>query len=237
MKGIHVSDSDLEFFFDPVCPFCWVTSQWVRNVIKIRPLTVTWRPLSLRLLNEPIGYEGKPEGYPDAHQRGLEMLRVAAAVRESRGPAVLGDLYQAFGSSVWETPSSDGQTFEGVLAETAQPRDLGAILTNAGLPSHFAVTAEGNDYDEQLRAETQEAVDRAGGDVGTPILSFDPPNGPAFFGPVIDKPPEGEDAGKLWDAVTTLARWPGFAELKRGLRSFPVTPLSAKLAGQDTRVG
>lgn len=237
MRGIHVSDSDIEFFFDPVCPFCWVTSEWVRNVMQVRPLTVTWRPLSLRLLNEPIGYEDKPEGYPDAHQRGLEMLRVVAAVRDARGPEVLGDLYRALGGSVWNTPSSNGQTFEGILAETAQPRDLGAILVEAGFPSQFAAAADDDSLDEQLRAETQEAVDRAGGDVGTPILSFDPPGGPAFFGPVIDKAPEGEDAGKLWDAITTLARWPGFAELKRGLRSFPVTELSAKLAGQDTRVG
>ena len=81
------------------------------------------------------------------------------------------------------------------------------------------------------------AVDRAGGGVGNPILSFSPPDGSAFFGPVIDTAPDGEDALRLWHAVTTLGHWPGFGELERGLRSFPRTPLPDRLAGQESRVG
>ncbi len=227
---------DLEFFFDPVCPFCWVTSRWVVNVARQRPLEVLWRPLSLRILNEPIGYETRPAGYPEAHQRGLEMVRVVAAAREACGPAVLGRLYTAMGEAVWGAPPPEEATFEAVLEKTGRGRDLPAILARAGLPERLAVAAHDKGYDAALRAETQEAVDRAGGGVGTPILSFDPPDGPAFFGPVIDDAPEGEEALRLWDAVTTLAEWPGFAELKRSLRSFPHTELSARLAGTPTQV-
>lgn len=226
--------ADLEFFFDPVCPFCWVTSRWVTNVARLRPLEVTWRPLSLRLLNEPIGYEDRPAGYPETHQRGLEMLRVVAAAREGYGPAVVGDLYTAMGEAVWNAPAPGDATFEAILEETRRHPDLTSILTGAGLPADLAVAARDEHRDAALRVETQEAVDRAGGGVGTPILSFAPPDGPAFFGPVIAEVPVGDDALRLWDAVTALAQWPGFAEIKRGLRSFPHTKLSARLAGEPT---
>lgn len=228
--------SDLEFYFDPVCPFCWVTSQWVRNVERKRPLSVDWRPLSLRILNEPIGYDTRPAAYPDAHQRGLEMLRVVAAARRSHGWKVVGDLYEAMGEAVWHAPSPEEPTFEAVLDDTSRPRDLDKILTKAGLPADLAEAANDMSFDDELRTETTEAVERAGGEVGTPILSFEPPDGPAFFGPVIDKAPDGDEAVELWDSISTLARWEGFAELKRGLRSFPDTPLTAELARQPTEV-
>jgi hypothetical protein len=228
-------DADLEFFFDPVCPFCWVTSRWVINVARLRPLEVIWRPLSLRILNEPIGYDNRPAAYPEAHQRGLEWLRVVAAAREAYGPAVVGDLYTAMGEALWNVPAPQDESFDAILDEIIRPRDLPAVLARAGLPEDLADAARDDSRDAALRAETQEAVDRAGGGVGTPILSFAPPDGPAFFGPVIDEPPEGDDALRLWDAVTTLAQWRGFAELKRNLRSFPHTPLSARLAGQPTQ--
>lgn len=231
-----MSNVDLEFYFDPVCPFCWVTSRWVVNVAEQRPLTVEWRPLALRILNEPIGYDGKPAAYPDAHQRGLEMLRVVDAAREAYGPAAIGELYTAMGEAVWNVPAPEEPTFEAVLADTARPRDLATILSGVGMDDKLAEAARDDGRDEALRAETQQAVDRAGGGVGTPILSFSPPDGPAFFGPVIDVPPEGDDALQLWDSVVTLARWPAFAELKRSARSFPHTPVSAHLSGQSTQV-
>ncbi len=227
---------DLEFFFDPICPFCWVTSRWVVNVAEQRPLTVDWRPLSLRVLNEPLGYEGKPAEYPDAHQRGLEMLRVVHAAREKYGSGAVGDLYTAMGEAVWNAPAPEEATFEAVLSETARPRDLASVLVEVGMDESLAEAAEDSGRDEALREETQQAVDRAGGGVGTPILSFSPPDGPAFFGPVIDTAPEGDDAVRLWDSVATLATWPAFAELKRSLRSFPHTPVSAHLAGRSTQV-
>lgn len=231
-----MTNDTVEFSFDPVCPFCWVTAQWVRNVARQRPLTVHWRPLSLRILNEPIGYETRPPGYPDAHQRGLEMLRVVVAARDAYGPEVVGDLYQAMGEAVWGAPAPEEPTFEAILAATARPRDLAAIVERAGLSIELAAAAHDSRWDEQLREETEQAVERAGGGVGTPILSWNPPDGPAFFGPVIDKAPDGEEALRLWDSVSTLAQWPGFAELKRSLRAFPDTPLSARLSGRATQV-
>jgi hypothetical protein len=233
-----VSD-DLEFFFDPICPFCWVTSRWVVEVARHRPLSVTWRPLSLAILNEGISYDERrtaSEAYPDSHVRGLEMLRVVHAARESAGPECVGDLYTALGELVWDSPAPDGDDFDAVMQEMARRRDLRPALERAHLSPGLADAADDDGRDAGLRAETREAVERCGGGVGTPILSFAPPDGPALFGPVIDSVPTGEEALRLWDAVSTLARWPGFAELKRGLRSFPDTPLSSKLARTDTHV-
>jgi len=162
-----LSPTNVEFFFDPVCPFCWVTSQWVRNVARQRPFAIAWRPLSLRILNEPIGYAGKPAAYPEAHQRGLEMLRVVAAARHSHGPDVVTVLYRAMGEAVWHAPPPEEATFEAILAETARPRDLAVILDQAGLPRELAAATHDEGWDAELRTETEEAVARAGGGVGT----------------------------------------------------------------------
>lgn len=233
-----MSTADVEFFFDPVCPFCWVTSKWVRTVQRQRSLQVDWRPISLRLLNDtPGAYANKPDGYPEAHYRGLQMLRVAAAARHAHGRQVMAPLYKAFGEAVWHAQPPVEAQFEALLGHSASAGDLEAILQSVGLPTELAAAADDDAWDAELRAETNEAVKRTGGDVGTPILSFDPPDGPAFFGPVISEPPAAEDALTLWDAVETLARWPTFAELKRGLRTFPDTPVSAKLAGSLSSVG
>lgn len=221
--------ADIEFFFDPACPFCWVTSRWVEEVRRERPLDVRWRLISLRLLNEePGAYDDKPDLYPAEHERGLEMLRVCAAVRDAEGEDVLGDLYTAMGEAVWGAEPA-GPSFDDVLADVAEGRDLRAILERAGLDPSYAEAAADDRWDDVLRAERDEALERVGGDVGTPIVSLSPPDGPAFFGPVIAEPPTGHEAVELWEAVETLGRWPGFAELKRTLRDFPRTPLTADL--------
>lgn len=223
---------DLEFFFDPVCPFCWVTSEWVRMVEQQRDLNVNWRFISLAMLNEG-NYDDKPAGYPDGHMRGLEMLRVAAAARASHGPDVVGNLYEAMGKSLWRADGSDIQDFDDVTASNSQPRDLGAILTSVGLPAELADAATDESWDKDVRADTEEAQRRAGDDVGTPILAFSPPDGPAFFGPVVSELPSEQDAGKIYDAVVTLANYPSFAELKRSLRSVPNTPLTRNLVAAE----
>ena len=231
--------SDLEFFFDPICPFCWITSRWVVEVTRQRELAVRWRPLSLALLNEDISYEERRKAspaYPDSHQRGLEMQRVVHAARETDGEGRIGELFTAFGELVWDSPAPEGDDFDAVMREMARVRDLRPALERVGLPPDLAEAASDAGRDDDLRRETREAVQRCGGDVGTPILSFDPPDGPALFGPVIDRAPTGAEALQLWDAVATLARWRGFAELKRSLRSFPDTPLTAKLASTATEV-
>jgi 2-hydroxychromene-2-carboxylate isomerase len=226
--------TDLEFFFDPVCPFCWVTSQWLREVQHQRDLDIDWRFVSLKMLNEG-DYADRPAGYPAAHQRGLELLRVAAAARASHGPQVVGNLYEAMGSAIWHAEEPEVDDFDDVLSYTAQAGDVAEILTSVGLPAELADAADDGSWDSEIRAETQQALDRVGGNAGTPIMSFSPPDGPAFFGPVISEVPDDDEAGDLYDAVITLGRWPGFAELKRSLRSFPDTPLTSKLAGEETR--
>ena len=228
--------TDLEFYFDPVCPFCWVTSQWIRSVQHQRRLDVDWRFISLAMLNED-DYEDKPEGYPSAHRRGLQMLRVAAAARAGHGPGVVANLYEAMGRAVWHADGSEIEDFDGVLAHTAQAGDLPTLLTSVGLPVDLADAADDPSWDDEVRADTEEGFDRTGGGVGTPILSFSPPDGPAFFGPVISRVPPPAAAGELYDAVMTLAQWPSFAELKRSLRQFPHTPLTINLAGDETQVG
>lgn len=234
--------ADLEFFFDPVCPFCWVTSRWVRHVQRLRGLDVSWRFVSLAMLNEG-GYDDKPPGYPAAHHRGLQLLRVAAAVRDAHGAERMGEVYDAFGGAVWRAespipPGSDVEDgFARVLEHSAHAGDLPALLARLDLPQHLADAADDPSHDDVIRADTREGLARVGGDVGTPILSFAPPDGPAFFGPVISAPPDNdEDALALWDAVQLLGRWPGFAELKRSLRRFPSTPLTAPIAGDELRV-
>ncbi|WP_224392375.1 hypothetical protein [Pseudonocardia sp. ICBG1293] len=230
---------DVEFFFDPICPFAWVTSRWVVEVARRRELAVHWRPLPLAILNEGISYDERrtvSESYPDSHRRGLEMLRVVVAAAEAHGPHVVGELYTGFGELVWDSPAPDGEGFDPVMRVMAQRRDLRPVLERRGLDPGLAAAATDDSHDRGLRANVEEVRRRCGDDVGTPVLGFSPPDGPALFGPVIDTVPSGEDALRLWDATCTLATWPGFAELKRSLRSFPDTPLTARLAGGRTTV-
>lgn len=234
---------DLEFFFDPICPFCWVTSRWVVEVQSQEALAVDWRPLSLALLDEDAPDDERRDAsgeYSDSHVRGLEMLRVVHAARDRFGPEVVGDLYTALGELVWDAEPPEGDDLRAVVREMARVRDLRPALRAADLPEELAAASSETDRDDDLRRETREAVARCGGGVGTPILAFSPAGqdgvgtGPALFGPVIDAPPAEEDALRLYEAVETIARWGGFAELKRTVRSFPRTRLSSKVAGTET---
>jgi 2-hydroxychromene-2-carboxylate isomerase len=162
-----VATPDVDFYFDPTCPYAWVTSRWLVEVPRQRPLRVGWRPLALRLLDEPIGYHTRPPDYPHAHQRGLEMLRIVHA-REQYGPEVVGGLYTAMGEEIWGGPPPAEATCEAVLAEEVRPRDLAAVLARAGLAPELAAAAHDSSRDAAILAETCAAVDRAGGDVGTP---------------------------------------------------------------------
>lgn len=222
---------DIAFHFDPVCPFCWMTSRWVRQVQELRGLDVDWRFISLALLNDedaPV-YEDEPEHYRETHVRGLELLRVCAAAREEHGHAVVGPLYLAMGEAIWERPGPAGPEFEDVLADVSGGRDVTRILRAAGLPSELADATDDPSFDAVIRDETAGALEAAGGDVGTPILQFAPPTGPAFFGPVISELPADDAAVALWEAVETLAYYPSFAELKRALRDAPDLPLLAEV--------
>lgn len=227
--------ADVELFVDPVCPFCWVTSKWVRQVQRLRGVAVTWRFISLAVLNaRPGAYDDKPDLYPTVHGLGRRLLRVAAAARDRHGAEVVGELYRQMGLALWERADDDVFDFDDVLAVQARGIDTRGVLEAAGLPADLATAATEDRWDRVLEEETAEALARVGDDVGTPVLSFSPPDGPAFFGPVISDTPSDDDALRHWDALITLAEMPSFAEVKRTLRSFPVTELTRPLAGQTT---
>lgn len=212
-----MSDFDIEFFFDPVCPFAWVTSRWIVKVQEQTGYTVDWRFISLRFLNKDKDYETEmsPQ-YQHSHPAGLRMLRVAAAVREDLGPEPIGKLYTAFSA-----PEFDAEPNDDFRIGLGTDDKIVAALELAELSTDYAPAAHEAAWDTIIEAETEAALARTGRDVGTPIITFRPPDGLSFFGPVISRIPEDEDAVPLWNAVTMLAAYPGFAEMKRSLRERP----------------
>jgi 2-hydroxychromene-2-carboxylate isomerase len=208
---------DIEFFWDPVCPFAWITSRWVEQVAAQTGYRVDWRFISLRLINKHKDYATEfPPSYESGHTAGLRMLRVAAAVRAELGREPLGRLVTAYGRSYWDRPKGSG-----MRERLSSTEHVVEVLTAAGLATGFADALDDTAWDELLDAESELALSRTGRDVGTPIITFHPPDGLSFFGPVISRIPEDHEAVALWDAVVTLASFPGFAELKRSLRERP----------------
>lgn len=213
------SDSkyDVEFYWDPICPFSWITSRWVANVARLSDLKVDWRFISLRLINSEKDYATEfPEGYEEGHTAGLKMLRVAAAIRNDLGREPLGAVVKAYGESFWDQPKGSG-----MRDRISKPDHVTQVLTSAGIDVKYVDQLDNSEWDVLIKAEGDMALARSGRDVGTPLISYNPPNGPTFFGPVISSVPSDEDAVKLWDAVTTLSTFDGFAELKRSLRDAP----------------
>ncbi|MCP5029647.1 MAG: hypothetical protein GY929_25525 [Actinomycetia bacterium] len=208
---------DLEFFWDPICPFAWITSRWVEQVAAQSDYKVDWRFISLRLLNKDKDYDTEfPPGYEHGHTAGLRMLRVAAAIREDVGREPLGAVVKAYGESYWDQPKGSG-----MRAHLSTTEHATEVLEAAGVDPKYAAALDDTSWDELLDAETELALSRTGRDVGTPIITFEPPDGLSFFGPVISRIPEPEDALPLWEAVKTLAAFPGFAEMKRSMRETP----------------
>ena len=206
--------ADLDFYFDPVCPWAWNTSRWVTNVQQLRNYEVSWKFISLRMVNAERGYAGH-EAYEKIHNAGLAALRVASAARAQGGNASVAAVYTALGNAIHvggrrEELVNDPKSF------------LLSIVADAGLPAEVAAAFEDSTHDEVIRFETEAALSKTGKDVGTPILTFNPKSGneASLFGPVISKAPKGEEAMKLWDAVQTIAE-SGVAEIKRSLRAAP----------------
>lgn len=213
-------DFDLHFYFDPVCPFAWLTSRWVEMVAEQKDYTVDWRFISLRILNKDKDYETEfPPEYEAGHSAGLRLLRVAAAVREGEGRSAMGPIYSAMSSGIFDVPAPSTKKETRLAWGTVD--HVAPILADLGFDAAYADALTDESFDAIIEAETEEALNLAGRDVGTPILAFNPPNGQAFFGPVISRVPSPEEAVPLWDAVMTLASYPGFAELKRSLRERP----------------
>ena len=210
------TNADVEFFWDPVCPWAWLTSRWVEEVARQRDLTVDWRFICLRLLNSHKDYEKDfPAGYIAGHGTGQKLLRVAAAIREAEGRDRMGALYTQFGGDIHVRHRR---------SEMVDNYDAGfpEYLRSVGIEEQYIAAANDERWDEVLQAETDEALSRTGKDVGTPIISFKQGEGTySFFGPVISRVPRGEEATRLWDAVWEVATFPGLAELKRSLREKP----------------
>ncbi len=227
-----MTDADLHFYFDPVCPFAWMTSKWVRIVQRQRDYTVDWRFISLRMVNQGVDYDSHfPPEYEAGHTAGLRLLRMAARTRKEHGPDAVGRLYEQLGTRIFEDERADES------ADTRREqgsRDFAvAALQAVDLPENLADALEDDAWDAELRASTDEALALTGKDVGTPILHFQPAaGGVAFFGPVISRLPNEQQAAELWDHVIGLASFGGFAELKRSLRERPQLPALGVTTGE-----
>jgi 2-hydroxychromene-2-carboxylate isomerase len=209
--------ADLDFFFDPVCPWAWITSRWVVDVSEQRDYDVEWRFISLWMLNENNTQEWYTPQYRAGHHLGQQGLRIADAIRLGEDDrTAVGRWYTAIGEALHVGAQRDEARADS-LAWYA------GLLSGAGFEAAYLDAADDESHDEYIRADTELALSRTGQDVGTPILTFHPgaDNEASFFGPVISKAPRGAEAVELWDAVEKLATMSGMAELKRSNRIAP----------------
>jgi hypothetical protein len=208
--------ADLEFFFDPICPWAWITSRWVNEVQNSRSYDVTWRFISLRMINEDIGYTESTEVHRQSHFVGTQIMRAAALARAEDGNEAVGKLYTAVGTALHNNKQHDEMMNNPTFF-------LVDALSRANLNVDWAKGADNEEFDAVIREETDLAFSRTGKGVGTPILTFKPgqANEGSFFGPVISEIPRGDAALKLWDAIELIATSTGMAELKRSIRSAP----------------
>lgn len=193
-----------DFWFDPVCPWAWMTSRWMDQVQMVRQVTVRWHVMSLAVLNEG---RDLTDDYREMMDRAWGPVRVVVAAQQAHGDEVVKPLYDAIGNRV----HPDGRTdWDAVVVEA---------LAEVGLPAGLAAAATSDEHDETLRRSHAEGIGLVGEDVGTPVVALD---GVAFFGPVVTPAPKGEAAGRLWDGALLVAGTPGFYELKRSRSQGPV---------------
>jgi len=195
--------SKADFWFDPICPFAWVTSRWIGEVEEVRGIETEWHVMSLSVLNEG---RDLPADYRAKMDESWGPVRVIIAAQELHGRQYVKPLYDAMGNQIHHEGNKD---HESVIAKA---------LAETGLPAELAEFADSEEYDAKLRASHESGISLVGQDVGTPVVAF---NGTAFFGPVLTRIPRGEDAGKVWDATVALAAYPHFFELKRSRSERP----------------
>ena len=193
----------VDFFFDPVCPWCWITSRWIAEVQSQRGLDVRWRTFSLLEKNRAT----MPAEYLERVQAGHNTLRIAEALRASEGEAAVADFYTELGASIHNDKTSPDAI------------DLRTVLRSSRLAESWAESARDESWDAVINASMKEALDLAGDDVGVPLIAIDQKR--AYFGPVMTPAPQGKDALRLWDVVTTLTDMPYFYELKNSARATP----------------
>ncbi|WP_277742763.1 DsbA family protein [Streptomyces sp. LX-29] len=202
----------VDFWFDPLCPWAWMTSRWMLEVEKVRPVEVRWHVMSLAVLNE-----NKLDQVPEEYREMLRTtawwpVRVCIAAEQKFGSEVLGRLYTALGTRFHNQGlERDRET-------------IVAALEEAGLPAELADAAYTDAYDAELRASHQEGIGLVGEDVGTPVIAVPGADGErvAFFGPVVTPAPKGEAAARLWDGTLLVASTPGFYEIKRTRTAGPI---------------
>ena len=198
--------TSVDFWFDPTCPWAWLTSRWMLEVEKVRDIHVRWHVMSLSVLNENK-LDELPERYREMLKTAWEPVRVLTAAEQEHGSEVLGPLYTALGTR-----------FHNQGRELEQSREvLREALEETGLPGSLVDAAASEKYDTALRASHREGIELVGQDVGTPVIAVPGAEGEriAFFGPVVTPAPRGEAAGRLWDGTLLVASTPGFYEIKR----------------------
>ena len=191
----------VDFWFDPLCPWAWMTSRWMEEVERVRDVEVDWKIISLGILNED-----NPDNHHHGRQDSMWLVRVVEAAAQQHGDEYRKKLYDAMGT---RRHPRGMDSLEQIITES---------LAEVGLPAELASAKDSTDYDADLRASTDEARAVAGKDIGTPVIAV---NGVGFFGPVFTPAPKGEEAGKVWDGALALASYPGFYELKRGREKGP----------------
>jgi len=198
----------VDFYWDPICPWCWITSRWMVDVERQKQIHVNWKLFSLKLINKDRDI---PENFRTLHQIGLRALRVAAAVSKEYGNDGLAKLYTVMGTRYHHDEE-----------DIDAPDVLGEILKSCGFPEQLAAAVDEDAWDEIITADMDRAIAKVGTDVGVPLIVLDDGQGPGFFGPVFSPAPTGKPAVVLWDALIIAGRTPGFFELKRTRETGPL---------------